>query len=175
MSKKQSPEPPKSGGLESLKKAFLIGLGATTVTMERAQELVNDMVSRGELGQGEAKKFAEDLKKRAVQEKASFEARLQELVEGHLKAALRKMGLATQADLESLRQEMGGKVEKPRKPMARKAKPVAKKTASRTVAKKAASKPAAKATAKPVAKKAKPAAKKPVAGKKAPAKRASGK
>jgi polyhydroxyalkanoate synthesis regulator phasin len=94
--------------LEPLKKAFLIGLGATVLTAERVKELMDDLVARGELSQNEAKQFGDDLRERAIKEKELFEGRVKEVVDGYLKKAVDSLGLVTKADLDTLRAELQG-------------------------------------------------------------------
>jgi polyhydroxyalkanoate synthesis regulator phasin len=92
--------------LDSVKKAFLVGLGATVVTAEKLKDLVDDLVEKGELKQQDAKGFADDLKARALQERESFEQKLREHVDGAVKKALDNMGLATKKDLDTLREDL---------------------------------------------------------------------
>lgn len=95
--------------MESLKKAFLIGLGATVMTAERVKELMDEMVERGELTHQEAKSFGEDLKVRAVKEKEQFEGRVKETVETYIKKTVDSLGLVTREEFEALRKELSEK------------------------------------------------------------------
>src|SRR5690348_8945168 len=65
---------------DPLKKAFLIGLGATVLTAGKVtdamKELVDDLVAKGHVKPQDAKKFAEDLKGKFNQEKNQMEASL---------------------------------------------------------------------------------------------------
>jgi polyhydroxyalkanoate synthesis regulator phasin len=91
---------------ELWKKAFLIGLGATAVTMEKVQELANELVERGELTQKDARGFSEDLKNRALKEKELFETKIKESVDGYMKAAVRNFGLVTREEWEELKAQV---------------------------------------------------------------------
>lgn len=91
---------------ELWKKAFLIGLGATAVTMERIQELVNELVERGEMSQKEAKTFAEDLKNRAMKEKEQFESKIKDSVDTYVKQAVKSMGLVTREEFDALKKDL---------------------------------------------------------------------
>ena len=88
--------------MESLKKAFLIGLGATVLTAEKVKELMDELVERGEMSQQDAKNFGEDLRTRAIKEKEQFEGRVKEQVDTYLKKAIDSLGLVTRAELDAL-------------------------------------------------------------------------
>jgi polyhydroxyalkanoate synthesis regulator phasin len=91
---------------EMWKKAFLIGLGATAVTMERVQELANELVERGEITQKEAMSFTEDLRSKAIKEKEQFETKVKDSVDTYIRSAVKNMGLVTKEDLEELKAEL---------------------------------------------------------------------
>jgi histone H1/5 len=166
----------KNDSLEGLKKAFLIGLGATVMTAEKLKDavtdLVDEMVARGDIKPNEAKKVAEDLKKRFQSSKSDFDSTLRKAIA----SASQTIGKVA-SDLK----KATSKKPAAKKAAAKKAavkKPVAKKAAAKPAVKKAAVKKAAakkpvakKAAAKPAIKKAavkKPVAKKPVKTVKAP-------
>lgn len=87
--------------MSALKKAFFIGLGATVMTGEKlrdaVKELVDEMVAKGDLHPEEAKKVAEDLKRRFLEGKTDMEDGIRHTVEKtRLKtlATLEKVSLA---------------------------------------------------------------------------------
>lgn len=85
---------------DGFKKAFLIGLGATALTVEKLQELANEMVVKGEMSQKEAKTFKDGLKTKMKEEKAMWEGKLKETVENALHTAIKSLGLVTKDDLK---------------------------------------------------------------------------
>lgn len=91
---------------ELWKKAFLIGLGATAVTMEKVQELANELVERGEMTQKDAKHFTDDLKERAMKEKEQFEAKVKETTDAYVKTAVKGLGLVSREEFDSLKKEL---------------------------------------------------------------------
>lgn len=101
MPEKESKDP-----FEMWKKAFLIGLGATAVTVEKVQELVNELVERGEMTQKDAKSFSEDLKNRAMKEKEQFEAKMKETVDASIKSAVKNLGLVTREEFDALKAQV---------------------------------------------------------------------
>jgi polyhydroxyalkanoate synthesis regulator phasin len=95
--------------VETLKKIFLIGLGATVLTGEKIKEMVTELVNKGELSHDDAKNFGEELMQRAVKEKEQFESKIKDSVDGYLKKAVDGLGLVTKADFEALKTELGPK------------------------------------------------------------------
>lgn len=152
--------------VETLKKTFLIGLGATVMTGDKLKEsfrdLVEDLVAKGQLSALDAQRLAEEFKNRINSEKTILDQLVKSTLEGSLKKTITSLGVLTRDDL--------GKM------FSAKAAPAASKPAAKPVAKaNPAAKPAKKAVpakkaAKPAPKKAKPAAK--PAKKAAPAKKA---
>jgi len=132
--------------VETLKKTFLIGLGATVMTGDKLKDafrdLVEDLVAKGQLSALDAQRLAEEFKNRITSEKTVLDQLVKTTLEGSLKKTITSLGVLTKDDL--------GKMFTP------KSSPEAKKPAAKPAAKKAA--PAKKA-AKPAPKKAKPAAK----------------
>ena len=118
-----------------VKKAFLIGLGAAAVSVDKIHEFTADLVKRGQMSQSEATQFGDELKARALKEKAALEARIAEVVEVTLDKTIKRLGLVTQKDLAAAK--AGQTVKKPHRktPKAAAAKPVVKKsTAKKPVA-----------------------------------------
>jgi polyhydroxyalkanoate synthesis regulator phasin len=93
---------------ELWKKAFLVGLGATALTVEKIQEFVNEMVDRGEMSRSDASSFADDLKQRAIKEKEQLEARIKDMVDQSVKATIKGLGLVTREEFEAFKAEMAG-------------------------------------------------------------------
>jgi polyhydroxyalkanoate synthesis regulator phasin len=91
---------------ETLKKVFLMGLGATVLTAEKIKDLVDELVSKGELTQEEGKKFGDDLKARALQEKEQMEQKIKETADTYFKKAVHSMGLVTREEFEALKAQV---------------------------------------------------------------------
>lgn len=90
-----------SDPFETIKKAFLIGLGATAVTVEKAQALADELIARGEMTQKDASSFTEDLRNRAVKEKDLFESKVKENVDDYLKTAVKNLGFITREEFDA--------------------------------------------------------------------------
>lgn len=85
-----------------LKKSFLFGVGLLTLTREKAEKVVNDMVERGEVGAEEAKTFVNDLMEKGEQEKAV----VQETIKKEVEDIRKKFGLITRAEYEALEERL---------------------------------------------------------------------
>ncbi|MBY0449380.1 MAG: hypothetical protein K2X01_01980 [Cyanobacteria bacterium] len=96
--------------LEMMKRLFLIGVGATVTTAEKMRdamdELVEDLIEKGSLSQKEAQSFAEELKKRAEQEKDQVETSVKAAIDGSVKKVIESLGLVTRRDLDVLRETL---------------------------------------------------------------------
>jgi polyhydroxyalkanoate synthesis regulator phasin len=81
-----------------LERTLLLALGAAALTRERVQEVVDEVVRRGELTRREGKELVDDLMERASDQgtglRQRFDANLQDL--------FRQWGLATHGEWEEL-------------------------------------------------------------------------
>ena len=60
---------------EGLRKVFLAGVGALATTVEKGQELVDDLVKKGELTVEQGKALNTELKRKAEEVKEEHEAK----------------------------------------------------------------------------------------------------
>lgn len=137
-----------------LKRYLDAGAAFTQLTQKRAEAIVSELVSAGEVQASQASQAVQDLIDRS---RATTEALLAQ-VRGEVKSQVSSLGLATKSDIARLEKRIEA---------------VTKDSAKKTPAKKAAAKkaPAKKAAAKKAP--AKKAAAKKAAAKKAPAKKAA--
>lgn len=84
--------------MDMLRKSLLAGLGATMVTLDKAEAVLNDLVARGKLTAEEAQASASRLREESREEFARVESSMSRLFDDMLKRAR----LATQADLKAL-------------------------------------------------------------------------
>jgi polyhydroxyalkanoate synthesis regulator phasin len=87
---------------ETLDKLMLAGLGAVSMTRERAQEIFDEYVAKGEVEKDARSGFVKDLV--AASEKTRQD--LEKLVDEQVEKAIRRMKLATQEDLAALEGKM---------------------------------------------------------------------
>jgi polyhydroxyalkanoate synthesis regulator phasin len=83
---------------ELARKAMFLGIGALSMTKEAVENVVEDLVKKGELSQQEGKKLAAEMMERGETEKQQIKATIEKVVG----KALSEAGLATKADLERL-------------------------------------------------------------------------
>ncbi len=91
-----------------IEKGFLVGLGALTLTREKAQSIVEELVKTGEARREEVKGLVDRLVTRGEEERAE----LQKLVRAEVESVVEGMSLATQKDIEALSKKIDGLVKK---------------------------------------------------------------
>ena len=136
--------------IEILKKTYLVGAGLAAKTWDEVESLSKEVVKKAKMSEKEGAKFIKDMKKRYddTQKKTGT------YVEKVVKDILKKMDIATAADIKALKKEIQqlkkatGTKGTQRRPGAKAAKKrsaaTAKKTAKRTSTKKRASRAGAK-------------------------------
>jgi len=88
--------------LDLFKKAVLMGLGAVTITKEKVEQIVDELIKKGELTEGERSKAIRDfLLKAQEQEKV-----LDEKVTSTVKKAIEKFDLPSRKDIERLEKKI---------------------------------------------------------------------
>ncbi|HWI55333.1 MAG TPA: polyhydroxyalkanoate synthesis regulator [Desulfobacteria bacterium] len=81
-----------------LKRSIMFGMGAISITKEKAEKLVRELEERGEIKSNETKDFVDELVKKGEQERGNF----REAVRGELQ----DMGLAAKSDIEALAERL---------------------------------------------------------------------
>lgn len=84
------------------KKGVLMGLGAITITNEKAEQLVDELIKKGELSKDEPSKAIQDLLKKAEEQ----EKLLIDKVNAEVNNAIVKLGVPTKKDLERLEKKI---------------------------------------------------------------------
>ncbi|HCK99272.1 MAG TPA: hypothetical protein DHW42_04100 [Candidatus Marinimicrobia bacterium] len=85
-----------------IKKIFLAGLGAATLTREKAEDIIEELVKKGELSREEKPGVLNDLLKEA--DKRKEEAR--NFISEEVKKVLKTLNIATKEDLDSLEKRL---------------------------------------------------------------------
>ncbi len=84
------------------KKGFLMGLGALTITKEKVEQVVDELIKKGELAKEERPKAIQDiLKKAEEQEKVLFTK-----ITTEVNKAIAKLDIATKEDLIKLEKKI---------------------------------------------------------------------
>ncbi|MBZ4665325.1 hypothetical protein [Mahella sp.] len=84
---------------DKLKKAFLIGIGAMAATGEKIDELVDELVAKGDVTAEEGKKILDQYKEKVKANQQDISSKAKE----ELSKMLDKMNLATKKDLEEIK------------------------------------------------------------------------
>ncbi|MBP7462020.1 MAG: hypothetical protein KBA26_12085 [Candidatus Delongbacteria bacterium] len=85
-----------------LKKAMLAGLGLVTLTTEKVEDIVDDLVKRGEIAENDKGKAV-----REILDKAEESARdLKDKIETQIRDVIAKMPLSTKKETDELRQRI---------------------------------------------------------------------
>lgn len=88
--------------IEILKKTFMTGAGLAHKTWDEVEALTNEIVKKAKMSEKEGSKFLKDMKKRYddTQKKTG------KYVENVVKDILKKMDIATAADIKALKKEI---------------------------------------------------------------------
>lgn len=65
---------------EFFRKIVLTGVGLADLTVEKAENLVKELVKRGEVVEGESKKYVDDLMKKAKDAEENFKTKVEEIL-----------------------------------------------------------------------------------------------
>jgi polyhydroxyalkanoate synthesis regulator phasin len=88
--------------MEFLEKAYLAGLGAFSVTKDKAKEIVDELVEKGKITAEEAPKIIKDLVAKAEESRKAIEDRIDKGVEN----TVNKLNLATKKDIQDLEKKL---------------------------------------------------------------------
>jgi poly(hydroxyalkanoate) granule-associated protein len=97
--------------IELIRRGILLGLGALSLTHEKAKSFVDEMVKRGEVTKDEGVKLVEEILDRAKEQ----ERRINEKISDEIRKAIDSLGVASKEDvarLEKRIEELGKKIEK---------------------------------------------------------------
>lgn len=64
--------------MSMMRKAFLLGLGAMSITREKAERYYNEMIEKGQMSKEEARQFVEDAIKKGEEERKEMKKFIQE-------------------------------------------------------------------------------------------------
>ncbi len=89
-------------------RGFLATVGALSLSREKIQEVVDQMVARGELNLDQGKQLVDKLVKRGQEERESMRS----LVRQEVQKALGELELASHKDIESLNEKLDAVLKK---------------------------------------------------------------
>lgn len=85
-----------------LKNIVYTGIGAAFLTKEKIEELKDDLVEQGKIGQDEGKQFVDELVTKIGAIKDSLDLKINQIVEEKIK----QLDIPTNADLADLRRQV---------------------------------------------------------------------
>ncbi|SFR18314.1 phasin family protein [Desulfoscipio geothermicus] len=83
---------------DTLRKMLHAGIGAFSMTREKASQIVNELVQKGQVNQEEAGAFIDDLIKKGEQEREA----LKQNIKGEVLQTTQNLGLVTREELNQL-------------------------------------------------------------------------
>ena len=87
---------------ELLKNVVYTGIGAAFLTKEKIEELKDDFVRQGKIGQDEGKRFVDELVQKTDAVKDSLDLKITQIVE----AKIKQLNIVTTDDLADLRRQV---------------------------------------------------------------------
>ena len=85
-----------------VEKAFLLGIGVLEMTKEKTQEFANELIEKGKVSQGDAKKVADKFTELADEQQKT----LRKTVATETDKVLKSSGLATKAEMDDLKTQI---------------------------------------------------------------------
>lgn len=84
---------------EFIKRAIFIGAGLASMTAEKIEEVVEEIVKKGEISEKQGKELIQDLKEKSGKAKKDFGERIDKVVND----TLQKLNIPTRTEVEELR------------------------------------------------------------------------
>ena len=84
--------------MHMIKKAMLLGIGLISLTKEKAEEIVDDLIKRGEVSREERFKMVDKLLREAEKKEEELTGKINEIVQN----TITQVGLASKKDLEAI-------------------------------------------------------------------------
>ncbi len=88
--------------LDMIRKATLAGIGALTLTEERARKLIDELVEQGKMSKEEGESIIREMLTKTEASREEWEARIREMVQ----EVFRKMDLVPKKDFELLEEQL---------------------------------------------------------------------
>ncbi len=88
--------------LDIIKKSIYLGLGAASVTKEKAESLIDELIEKGQLAKEEKSKAIKEVMDKIEKEEKEIVKKIKTVV----KEAADTVGVATQKDIDSLKKRV---------------------------------------------------------------------
>ncbi len=83
-------------------KTLYLGLGIISMTKDKAEEIIDELVEKGKMSEDESAKAVKDLMNRAEKERKALDDKINESLE----KAIKRMHLATRKDIEEINKKL---------------------------------------------------------------------
>lgn len=84
------------------KKMMYFGLGALSLTRERAEEFINEVVERGEMSSDEARNYVDEMMSRGEMERQELFAEIKD----YMHKVQKEMGMVARDEIEELKERL---------------------------------------------------------------------
>ena len=88
--------------MDRIKKAMLLGRGWISLTKEKAEEIVDDLIKRGEVSREEKFKMMDELLREAERKEEELTGKINETVQ----KTITQIGLVSKKDLEAISERL---------------------------------------------------------------------
>ncbi len=97
------PTPPRPSDIANLmERVFLMGIGAASITREKIEEFSDELVERGRISQGDAKKVADWMSEQAAKQANAVERTMR----SESAVVVSQTGAATKKDIDGLQEQI---------------------------------------------------------------------
>jgi len=84
--------------LDLIKKSLYLGLGVLTLTKEKIETLVDELIEKGQLSKEEKPKIMQDIMQRIKREEKALSTKVKTIVKG----VVNEVGMVTKSDIREL-------------------------------------------------------------------------
>ncbi|RLD14068.1 hypothetical protein DRI50_05995 [candidate division KSB1 bacterium] len=88
--------------LDIIKKSIYLGLGAASLTKERVDKLVDELIEKGQVAKDDKANAVKDIMDKVEKEEKELEKRIKKTVN----EAIESVGAATQNDIDELKKQL---------------------------------------------------------------------
>lgn len=85
-----------------IKKTYYMGLGAIASIQDKAEEIANQLIEKGELKENEKPEFIKDL----IEEGEKFKSNLDEKIQSAVDATVKKLNIPTRDEIEDINKKI---------------------------------------------------------------------
>jgi polyhydroxyalkanoate synthesis regulator phasin len=91
-----------------IKRTYYMGLGAIASIQDKAEEIANQLIEKGELKENEKPEFIKDL----IEEGEKFKSNIDEKIQSAVDTAIKKLNIPTKDDIDEINKKIDELVNK---------------------------------------------------------------